>query len=168
METNNFKNAYHVIMSAILAKANEIHSKTKLHTNDIEFVINKNMGTNNLENAYHIIMLAILAKANEIHSKIKLHTNDIEIVINNSIFENMKKIINDAEGKVINYTVDDNPDKIYYIGNLFGMKCFIDTTENSYSYQAYARYKNPYETKYHIEDINFLDGMDDAIKRFFV
>lgn len=168
METNIFKNAYHVIMSAILEKANEIHSKTKLHTNDIEFVINKNMGTNNLENAYHIIMLAILAKANEIHSKTKLHTNDIEIVINNSIFENMKKIINDAEGKVINYTVDDNPDKIYYIGTLFGMKCFIDITENSYSYQAYARYKKPNETKYHIEDINFLDGMDDAIKRFFV
>ena len=34
MKTNNFKNAYHVIMSAILAKANEIHTKTKLHTND--------------------------------------------------------------------------------------------------------------------------------------
>lgn len=48
------------------------------------------------------------------------------------------------------------------------MKCFIDTTENSYSYQAYARYKKPNETKYHIEDINFLDEMDDAIKRFFV
>ena len=168
MKKLHFKNAYHIIMSAILAKANEIHSKTKLHTNDIEFVINKNMGTNNFENAYHVIMSAILAKANEIHSKIKLHTNDIEIVINNSIFENMKKITNDAEGKVINYIADNNPDKIYYIGTLFGMKCFIDTTENNYSYQAYARYKNPNETKYHIEDINFLDGMDDAIKRFFV
>ena len=100
--------------------------------------------------------------------EIAFHTNDIEIVINNSIFENMKKIINDTEGKVINYTVDNNPDKIYYIGTLFGMKCFIDTTENSYSYQAYARYKKPNETKYHIENINFLDGMDDAIKRFFV
>ena len=126
MKKLHFKNAYHIIMSAILAKANEIHSKTKLHTNDIEFVINKNMGTNNLENAYHIIMLTILA------------------------------------------TIDNNPDKIYYIGTLFGMKCFIDTTENSYSYQAYARYKKPNEIKYHIEDINFLDGMDDAIKRFFV
>ena len=126
------------------------------------------METDIFKNAYHVIMKAILEKANEIHSKTKLHTNDIEIVINNSIFENMKKIINDAEGKVISYTVDNNPDKIYYIGNLFGMKCFIDTTENSYSYQAYARYKKPNETKYHIEDINFLDEMDDAIKRFFV
>ena len=168
MKKLHFKNAYHIIMSAILAKANEIHTKTKLRTNDIEFVINKNMGTNNFENAYHIIMMAILAKANEIHSKTKLHTNDIEIVINNSIFENMKKIINDAEGKLISYTIDNNPDKIYYIGTLFGMKCFIDTTENSYSYQAYARYKKPNETKYHIENINFLDEMDDAIKRFFV
>ena len=168
METNNFKNAYHIIMLAILAKANEIHTKTKLRTSDIEIVINKNMGTNNFENAYHIIMMAILAKANEIHTKTKLHTNDIEIIINNSIFENMKKIINDAEGKVINYIIDNNPDKIYYIGTLFGMKCFIDTIENSYSYQAYARYKKPNEIKYHIEDINFLDGIDDAIKRFFV
>ena len=126
------------------------------------------METNNFENAYHIIMMAILAKANEIHTKTKLHTSDIEIVINNSIFENMKKIINDAEGKVINYIADNNPDKIYYIGTLFGMKCFIDTSENSYSYQAYARYKKPNETKYHIENINFLDKMDDAIKRFFV
>ena len=126
------------------------------------------METDNFKNAYHVIMSAILAKANEIHSKIKLHTNDIEFVINNSIFENMKKIINDAEGKDINYTVDDNPDKIYFIGTLFGMKCFIDTTENNYSYQAYARYKKQNETKYHIEDINFLDEMDDAIKRFFV
>ena len=126
------------------------------------------METDIFKNAYHVIMKAILEKANEIHSKTKLHTNDIEIVINNSIFENMKKIINDAEGKLISYTIDNNPDKIYYIGNLFGMKCFIDTTENSYSYQAYARYKKPNETKYHIEDINFLDGMDDAIKRFFV
>ena len=126
------------------------------------------MKINNFENAYHIIMMAILAKANEIHTKTKLHTSDIEIVINNSIFENMKNIINDTEGKVINYTVDNNPDKIYYIGTLFGMKCFIDTTENSYSYQAYARYKKPNETKYHIENINFLDEMDDAIKRFFV
>ena len=126
------------------------------------------METDIFKNAYHVIMSAILAKANEIHSKTKLHTNDIEIVINNSIFENMKKIINDAEGKLISYTIDNNPDKIYYIGTLFGMKCFIDTTENSYSYQAYARYKNPNEAKYHIEDINFLDEMDDAIKRFFV
>ena len=126
------------------------------------------METDIFKNAYHVIMKAILEKANEIHSKTKLHTNDIEIVINNSIFENMKKIINDAEGKVISYTVDNNPDKIYYIGNLFGMKCFIDTTENSYSYQAYVKYKKPNETKYHIEDINFLDEMDDAIKRFFV
>ena len=126
------------------------------------------METDIFKNAYHVIMKAILEKANEIHSKTKLHTNDIEIVINNSIFENMKKIINDAEGKLISYTIDNNPDKIYYIGTLFGMKCFIDTTENSYSYQAYARYKKPNETKYHIEDINFLDGMDDAIKRFFV
>ena len=126
------------------------------------------METDNFENAYHIIMISILAKANEIHSKTNLHTSDIEIVINNSIFENMKKIINDTEGKVINYTVDNNPDKIYYIGTLFGMKCFIDTTENSYSYQAYARYKKPNETKYHIENINFLEGIDDAIKRFFV
>ena len=126
------------------------------------------MKTDNFKNAYHVIMSAILAKANEIHSKTKLHTNDIEIVINNSIFENMKKIINDAEGKLISYTIDNNPDKIYYIGTLFGMKCFIDTTENNYSYQAYARYKKPNEIKYHIEDINFLDGIDDAIKRFFV
>ena len=126
------------------------------------------METNNFKNAYHVIMSAILAKANEIHSKTKLYTNDIEIVINNSIFENMKKIINDAEGKLISYTIDNNPDKIYYIGTLFGMKCFIDTTENSYSYQAYARYKKLNETKYHIENINFLDGIDDAIKRFFV
>ena len=126
------------------------------------------METNNFENAYHIIMKAILAKANEIQSKTKLHTDDIEIIINNSIFENMKKFINDTDGKVINYTVDDNPDKIYFIGTLAGMKCFIDTTENSYSYQAYARYKKPNKTKYYIEDINFLDKIDDAIKRFFV
>ena len=126
------------------------------------------METNIFKNAYHVIMSAILEKANEIHSKTKLHTNDIEFVINNSIFENMKKIINDAEGKLISYTIDNNQDKIYYIGTLFGMKCFIDTTENSYSYQAYARYKKPNETKYHIEDINFLDEMDDEIKRFFV
>lgn len=123
---------------------------------------------NSLENAYHIILKAILAKANEIQTKTKLHTNDIEIVINNSIFENMKNFINDTVSKVINYTIDDNPDKIYYIGTLAGMKCFNDATENSYSYQAYARYKKPNETKYHIEDINFLDGIDDAIKRFFV
>ena len=122
---------------------------------------------NSLENAYHIILKAILAKANEIQTKTKLHTNDIEIVINNSIFENMKNFINDTVSKVINYTIDDNPDKIYYIGTLAGMKCFIDASENSYSYQAYARYKKPNETKYHIEDINFLDGIDDAIKRFF-
>lgn len=126
------------------------------------------METNNFENAYHIIMKAIFTKANEIRTKVYLHTNDIEIVINNSIFENMKKFINDTEGKVINYTVDDNPDKIYFIGTLAGMKCFIDTTENSYSYQAYARYKKPNETKYHIENINFLNEIDDAIKRFFV
>lgn len=126
------------------------------------------METNNFENAYHIIMKAILAKANEIQTKTKLHTNDIEIVINVSIFDNMKKFINGIEGKVINYTVDDNPDKIYFIGTLAGMKCFIDTTENSYSYQAYARYKKTNETKYHIENINFLDEIDDTIKRFFV
>ena len=30
------------------------------------------------------------------------------------IFENMKKFINDTEGKVINYIVDDNPDKMFY------------------------------------------------------
>lgn len=122
---------------------------------------------NNLENAYHIIMKAILAKANEIQTKTKLHTNEIEIVINGSIFDNMKKFINDTDGKVINYTIDDNPDKIYFIGTFAGMKCFIDTTENSYSYQAYARYKKPNETKYHIEDIILTDGIDDAIKRFF-
>ena len=123
---------------------------------------------NNFENAYHIIMKAILAKANEIQSKTKLHTDDIEIIINNSIFENMKNVINNTMGKDVNYTVDNNQDKIYFIGTLAGMKCFIDTSENSYSYQAYARYKKPNETKYHIKDINFLDGMDDAIKRFFV
>lgn len=123
---------------------------------------------NNIETAYHIILKAILAKANEIQTKTVLHTNDIEIIINNSIFENMKKFINDTEGKVINYKVDDNPDKIYFIGTLAGMKCFVDTTENSYSYQAYARYKKPNETKYHYEDINLTDGIDDAIKRFFV
>lgn len=121
---------------------------------------------NYLELAYHLIAKAILTKANEIQTKTKLHTNDIEIVINNSIFENMKKFINDTEGKVINYKVDDNPDKIYFIGTFAGMKCFIDTTENSYSYHAYARYKKQNEA--HIEDINFLDGIDDAIKRFFV
>lgn len=126
------------------------------------------METNNFENAYHIIMKAILAKANEIQTKTKHHTDDIEIVINNSIFENMKKVINNTMGKDVNYTVDNNQDKIYYIGTLAGMKCFIDTSENSYSYQAYARYKKPNETKYHIEDINFLDGIDDTIKRFFV
>ena len=80
----------------------------------------------------------------------------------------MKNFINDTVSKVINYTIDDGQDKIYYIGTLAGMRCFVDTTENSYSYQAYARYKKPNETKYHIEDINFLDGIDDAIKRFFV
>lgn len=122
---------------------------------------------NNLETAYHTIIKVIIAKANEIRTKTNVSTNDIEIVINNSIFENMKKFINDTEGKVINYTVDDNPDKIYFIGTLAGMKCFIDTTENSYSYQAYARYKKTNETKYHIKDINFLNGIDDAIKRFF-
>ena len=63
----------------------------------------------------------------------------------------MKKFINDTEGKVINYIVDDNPDKIYFIGTLVGMKCFIDTTENNYSYQAYARYKKANETRYYIE-----------------
>lgn len=123
---------------------------------------------NSLETAYHIILKAILAKANEIQTKTKLHTNDIEIVINNSIFDAMKKFINDTAGKVINYTVDDNPDKIYYVGILAGMKCFIDTTETSNTYQAYARYKKPNETKYHFEDINFLNEIDDAIKRFFV
>lgn len=121
---------------------------------------------NSLETAYHIILKAILAKANDI--KTKSYDNNIEIVINNSIFDNMKKFINDNNDKVINYTVDDNPDKIYFIGILAGMKCFIDTTENSYSYQAYARYKKPNETKYHIEDINFTNEIDDAIKRFFV
>ena len=79
----------------------------------------------------------------------------------------MKNFINDTTSKVIN-TIDDSQDKIYYIGTLAGIKCFIDTTENSYSYQAYARYKKPNETKYYIEDINFLDKIDDAIKRFFV
>ena len=128
------------------------------------------METNNFdfENAYHIIMKAILTKANEIQTKTKLHTNDIEIVINGSIFENTKKFINDTEGKVINYTIDDNPDKIYFIGTLAGMKCFIDTTENSYSYQAYARYKKTNESKYRIENINFLNEIDETIKRFFV
>jgi len=121
---------------------------------------------NSLETAYHIILKAILAKANDI--KTKSYGNDIEIVINNSIFDNMKKFINDNNDKVINYIVDDNPDKIYFIGTLAGMKCFIDTTETSYSYQAYARYKKPNETKYHIETINFLNEIDDAIKRFFV
>lgn len=121
---------------------------------------------NSLETAYHIILKAILAKANDI--KTKSYGNDIEIVINNSIFDNMKKFTNDTEGKVINYTVDDNPDKIYFIGTLAGMKCFIDTTENSYSYRAYARYKKQNETKYHYEDINLTNGIDDAIKRFFV
>ena len=121
---------------------------------------------NSLETAYHIILKAILAKANDI--KTKSYGNNIEIVINNSIFENMKKFINDVNGKVINYTVDDNPDKIYFVGTLAGMKCFIDTTENSYSYQAYTRYKKPNETKYHIENINFLNEIDDTIKRFFV
>jgi len=122
---------------------------------------------NYLELAYHLIAKAILTKANEIQTKTKLHTNDIEIIINNSIFENMKKFINDTEGKVINYKVDDNPSKIYYVGTFAGMKCFIDTTENSYSYQAYARYKKPNEFRYYVEDINFLDGIDDAIKKFF-
>lgn len=121
---------------------------------------------NSLETAYHIILKAILAKANDI--KTKSYGNDIEIVINNSIFDNMKKFINDTDGKVINYIVDDNPDKIYFIGTLAGMKCFIDTTENSYSYQAYARYKKQNETKYHYENINLTDGIDDAIKRFFI
>lgn len=123
---------------------------------------------NSLESAYHIILKALIYKANEIQTKTILHTNDIEIVINNSIFENMKKFINDTEGKVINYTVDDNPDKIYFIGTLAGMKCFIDTTENSYSYQAYARYKKPDEYRYYVEGINFLNEIDDAIKKFFV
>lgn len=123
---------------------------------------------NSLESAYHIILKAIISKANEIQTKTKLYTNDIEIVINGSIFDNMKKFINDTEGKVINYTVDDNPDKIYFIGTLAGMKCFIDTTENSYSYQAYARYKKLGESRYYVEDINFLNGIDDAIKKFFV
>lgn len=123
---------------------------------------------NYLELAYHLIAKAILTKANEIQTKTKLHTNDIEIIINNSIFENMKKFINDTEGKVINYKVDDNPSKIYYVGTFAGMKCFIDTTENSYSYQAYARYKKPDEYRYYVEDINFRNEIDDAIKRFFV
>lgn len=122
---------------------------------------------NYLELTYHLIAKAILAKANEIKTK-TFHNTDIEIVINNSIFDNMKKFINDIDGKVINYTVDDNPDKIYFIGIFAGMKCFIDTTENSYSYQAYARYKKSNETKYHYEDINLTDEIDDAIKRFFV
>lgn len=124
------------------------------------------METNNFEYAYHIIIKAILVKANDI--KTKSYGNNIEIVINNSIFNAMKKFINDTDGKVINYTVDDNPDKIYFIGTLAGMKFFIDSTENSNTYQAYARYKKPNETKYHVEDINFLDEIDDAIKRFFV
>ena len=123
---------------------------------------------NNFEDAYHIILKAILAKANEIQTKTRLYTNDIEIIINHSIFENMKKFINDTEGKVINYTVDDNPDKIYFIGTLAGIKCFIDTTENSNTYQAYTKYKKTNESKYHYEDINFLDEIDDAIKRFFI
>jgi hypothetical protein len=126
------------------------------------------MKTNNFENAYHIIMKAILAKANEIQTKTKLHTNDIEIVINNSIFENMKKFINDTEGKVINYIVDDNPDKIYFVGTLAGMKCFIDTSETQNTYQAYARYKKLGESRYYVEDINFLDEIDESIKKFFV
>jgi hypothetical protein len=123
---------------------------------------------NNLETTYHIIMKAILAKANEIQTKTKLHTNDIEIVINNSIFENMKKFINDTEGKVINYIVDDNPNKIYFIGTLVGMKCFIDTSETHNTYQAYARYKKLGESRYYVEDINFLDEIDESIKKFFV
>jgi len=123
---------------------------------------------NYLELSYHLIAKAILTKADEIRTKTYLHINDIEIVINNSIFENMKKFINDSEGKVINYIVDDNPDKIYFIGTFAGMKCFIDTTENSHSYQAYARYKKQNEAKYHYEDINLTDGIDDAIKRFFI
>jgi len=123
---------------------------------------------NYLELAYHLIAKAILTKANEIKTKTNIHTNDIEIIINNSIFENMKKFINDTEGKVINYKVDDNPSKIYYVGTFAGMKCFIDTTENSYSYQAYARYKKPDEYRYYVEDINFRNEIDDAIKRFFV
>ena len=126
------------------------------------------METNSLETAYHIIMKAILAKANEIQTKTKLHTNDIEIVINHSIFENMKKFINDTEGKVINYTVDDNPNKIYFIGTLAGMKCFIDTFETHNTYQAYARYKKLGESRYYVEDINFLDEIDESIKKFFV
>ena len=126
------------------------------------------METNSLETAYHLIAKAILAKANEIMYKTPLCSNNIEIVINTSIFDIMKKFINDTDGKVINYTVDDNPDKIYFIGTFAGMKCFIDTTENSYSYQAYARYKKQNETKYHYEDINLTDEIDDAIKRFFV
>ena len=131
---------------------------------------NKNiiLETNNFENAYHVILKAILSKANEIQTKTTLHTNDIEIVINHSIFENMKKFINDTEGKVINYTVDDNPDKIYFIGTLAGMKCFIDTSETHNTYQAYARYKKLGESRYYVEDINFLDEIDESIKKFFV
>lgn len=126
------------------------------------------MKTNNFENAYHIIMKAIIAKANEIQTKTKLHTDDIEIIINHSIFENMKKFINNTTGKVINYTVDDNPDKIYFIGTLAGMKCFIDTSETRNTYQAYARYKKSGESRYYVEDINFLDEIDESIKKFFV
>lgn len=121
---------------------------------------------NSLEIAYHIILKAIISKVNEIKAKTP-HPN-IEIVINNSIFENMKKFINDTEGKVINYTVDDNPNKIYFIGTLAGMKCFIDTSETHNTYQAYARYKKLGESRYYVEDINFLDEIDESIKKFFV
>ena len=121
---------------------------------------------NTLEIAYHIILKAIISKVNEIKAKTP-HPN-IESVINNSIFENMKKFINDTEGKVINYTVDDNPNKIYFIGTLAGMKCFIDTSETHNTYQAYARYKKLGESRYYVEDINFLDEIDESIKKFFV
>jgi hypothetical protein len=122
---------------------------------------------NSLETAYHIILKAIISKVNKI--KDKTPHPDIEIVINNSIFENMKKFINDTEGKVINYnTVDDNPNKIYFIGTLAGMKCFIDTSETHNTYQAYARYKKLGESRYYVEDINFLDEIDESIKKFFV
>jgi hypothetical protein len=121
---------------------------------------------NSLETAYHIILKAIISKVNKI--KDKTPHPDIEIVINNSIFENMKKFINDTEGKVINYIVDDNPNKIYFIGTLVGMKCFVDTSETHNTYQAYARYKKLGESRYYVEDINFLDEIDESIKKFFV
>ena len=43
METNNFENAYHIILKAILTKVNEIQAKTNIHTNDIEIVINNSI-----------------------------------------------------------------------------------------------------------------------------